>query len=258
MRVSTERRTYLKRISRLTRAQCGPFVSDVNWLDRMWRCGTDLFLFLYGLPLEIQLKLALRMLKRYIPNFEAQNPGDSRMRQLVEVASSWLRTPEAGKEAVMQVQLEQLNDDYSQLQFAVESLKNWLMHWTQDKALSAAAATDVLVFCITQRMYDVWRTDDPKGYAAEKRMTLLSETLMLMENELPAEVYQRLDKEYGKLLARFSNSWPGNIAAWAVGRREWAILERWLAQVERVYPCAESPSRRERRCLREMSFFWLV
>lgn len=254
LRVAKRRLQYCQRIERFVRMTSGIMQCRTDWHDARFRRADDLFLFLYGLPLSLQVELALIAVKRYLPNFESQYPDEKRARQLVEAVETWLKHPVRGDLLIGRCRLEDFEQQYENcFRFAWDGIvlfQQWLLRWQNDRLRSAAASATIVHECIYQRIDDVWRTDDPVGYAAWKRMQSISEQLMMAGDEMSAEERERLDREWSDLLEKHSNS-IDNVASWAVGRREWYIVLQWLREIAEQYPIAESPTRRERRLWRE-------
>lgn len=247
-RIAPLRRYYLRRIERFIRMRCGVEDCDLRWDYVHWRRKTDLFLFLYGLPAEIQIALALKAVMRYLPLFEAQNPGATIGRRLVEATEKWLTNPAEGEALlkrymVTDVRLWEHHGWF--VQEALYNLRYLVLRWRKNKLATAAGTAQIITACIQQRMTDVWRIDDPEGYHACRRMHEIEVGWSLGGEGLSAEEQEQLDEEWQSLDERWRFAMEKNVAACAVGRREWSILLGWLSDIERQYPEAEAPSRRE-------------
>ncbi|MCL6476748.1 MAG: hypothetical protein K6U75_17085 [Firmicutes bacterium] len=248
MRAFTHRHTYVAKIGRFLRP-IEPIagLDGYDWEKLLAKNFDHLLRFLYGLPVEVQVGLAVNVLKRYLPTFEFHRPDDLRARKVVEAAELWLKDRCEGNAKLQECRL----GAYWELELywhflnAVSLLKYMLLNWAQDMFRSAAATADIVSNCIWQRMNDIWRADNPRDYEAGQMVQDIEWKLMVRENELSEEEKQGLEAEIERLVAQRESSQVGNVVVRAVAYREWLFLQQWMQKIADMYPTGMQLSRRE-------------
>jgi len=248
MRATTHRHTYVAKIGRFLRP-IEPIagLDEYDWEKLFAKNFDHLLRFLYGLPVEVQVGLAVKVLKRYLPTFEFHHPDDPRARKVVEAAEVWLKDRSEGNARLQECRLGKYWEPELYWHFlnAVSLLKHMLLHWAEDMFRSAAATADIVSNCIWQRMDDIWRADNPRDYEAEQVMRALDEKLMVYEDQLWGEKKQQMEAEIDRLVAQRESSQSGNVVVRAVAYREWWLLQQWMQEVANSYPTGMQRSRRE-------------
>lgn len=250
MRVARTRSVYIRRIERFVRMRCGLLRNPPRWWAYRMQVRDYLFLFLYGLPVEVQTEFALYSVKMYLPNFEAFNPSDARARQVVEAVEVWLKDKVTGEQLLRRCDLQDVYQPWEYVRFLVGgigNLRDLVLLWRDSKLGSAAATAEIAWECIAQRMEDVWRADDPEAYNAYQKWQEIDAQLALEQGN-----QRRLEEEWEYLFDFWCDrDAPDNVASCAVARREWYKLVHYLWQIERTHPLADCPSQRDKYLWRE-------
>ncbi|GIV20088.1 MAG: hypothetical protein KatS3mg023_1839 [Armatimonadota bacterium] len=249
MRVARARSVYICRIERFVRMRCGLLRNPSRWWAYRMQVRDYLFLFLYGLPAEVQTEFALHIVKMYLPNFEAFNPSDTRARRVVEAVEAWLKDRDTGEQLLRRCDLQDLREPREYVRFLVGgigNLRDLILLWRDSKLGSAAATAEIVWACVEQRMEDVWRADDPEAYNAFRKWQEVDAQFHPKDSNDP------MRGEWEDLLDLWCDRGaPDNVASCAVARREWHKIVHHLWKIERIDPLADCPSRRERYLWRE-------
>ena len=245
--VTIERHAYLAKIERLVRPpRCIFLPTSYDWEERFSKAIDYLLRFLYGLPVEVQVSLALKAVNRYRPNYEFHNPVDQRVSRVVEAVKIWLKDRSEGSAGLQECRVGNRSEPKGYWQFleAVSLLRYTALHWSEQVERYTIATAYILEGCIRQRMDDIWRADNPRDYEAERRIQAIDETLGLEGDRLSDEEKQRLEEEMDKLIEMQESSQSNNVVVRAVACRELSILLEWMREIADSYPESVRPSRR--------------
>ena len=170
----------------------------INWEPVM----AGYFRVLYGLPFQLQIGLAIFMMRRYLPIFERREPEINWPRIILDDVASRVEEhqrgiPNAGK-------FEYLPDSAFNMSF--DGLVAAYYHRNKSFFLTLSSLCAVKS-AISARRSNVWAADDPEAVEIWER-----------QRENP-EIY--LDP------SRWSSN---NLAAYAVIQREWQEVGKWLWQ----------------------------
>ncbi|GIV15386.1 MAG: hypothetical protein KatS3mg022_0821 [Armatimonadota bacterium] len=247
METVIDRHTYLARIGRLVRPpRCIFLPKSYDWEERFSKAIDYLPRFLHGLPVEVQVSLALRAVNRYRPNYEFCNPGDQRVSRVVEAVETWLNDRSEGNARLQECRVGNCSEPKGYWQFleAVSLLRYSTLRWCGEVDRLTVATASILEGCIRQRMDDIWRADNPRDYEAEKRIQEIDEILGVNGDRLSDEEKRRLEQEMDTLIEMQESSQRNNIVVRAVACRELSILTEWMREIADLYPEGARPSRR--------------
>ncbi len=245
-----ERMVYVKRLEKLVRRQSGFLHCNPRWHEEKMRRWDDLFLFLYGLPIQVQVELGVKAAKRCLTAFRFLYPEDQRPQQVLEALEVWFQNREQGVELLRRCEMGDLFTprEYARFLHAIDYLRKVVLLWSDDRFRSAAAIADVVGECAEQGSEEAWRGDDPEAWWSVKRANEALEITAC--SDLSDEEEERLEEEWDRLMeveVDLERSDFGNVAAWAVARREWYVVSEWLREIAEKYPIAEKPTRWERK-----------
>jgi len=252
VRYAPNRSAYLARLLRWTRIRAEPLRTTQEWREKRHDVYDLLFLFLYGLPLSVQVEVALKALSRYQPNYAVAYPADMRPQQVIDAAGQWLANPQQGIRMLLGCELADIPRSESHLEYlmAVWYLRQLLMHGQKTAVLCAATAAGIIRSCIQQRVEDVWRADDPVAASLWRREEQILWEIGEAEAEGDTARVATLDTEWHQIMETVAVARRldiDNVACWAVERREWHVLHEWLQPIAQVYPRTARPTRRDRR-----------
>jgi len=251
--VVVARHIYLTKLDRLVRRlRCIYLPSPYDWEKMFTKAMDYVWRLLYGLPVDVQVSLALKAVSRYRPNYEFYNPGDRRVGRVVEAIEVWLHDRLEGDTKLQECQVgnRSVPKGYWEFLEAVSLLRYTVLHWSDEVERYTVATAYILEHCIRQRMDDIWRADNPRDYEADQRILQIDEILGLEGDRLAEEEKRRLEEEMNMLLDMQESSQSNNVVVRAVAYRELSILVEWLKEVAVSYPEGLRPSRKALRMLR--------
>ena len=260
---SPRRITYLNRLLRLIKIRSGILRTSESWRRRRLQAYDLLFLFLYGLPIRLQLDAAGNVLARYLPNYESRYPADDRPRRVVEAAKRWISDPTAACRPGLSDELGEDEAFKTHVHFlsAIGSVADLLQSGRDEPLWTAAKLTRIIQSCIHQRIEDVWMADDPEAAKAWDRAQQIMWELGLARESNDTERLRSLDAEWHEIMERVAVARRldiDNVACWAVERRELYILVEWLHPIAETYPDSVRPSPSEWRSWREDTWEYSV
>lgn len=245
--VTIERHAYLTKIGRLMRPpRCIFLPMSYDWEQTFLKAIDYVFRFLYGLPVEVQVSLALRAVNRYRPNYEFYNPGDQRVSRVVEAVEIWLKDRLEGNARLRECRVGNRSEPKGYWQFleAVSLLRYSALRWSEEVDRLTMATAQILEGCIRQRMDDIWRADNPRDYEAERRIEAIDAILGLEGDRLSEEEKQRLEEEMDTLIQMQESSQCNNVVVRVVACRELSMLVEWMREIADSYPEGIRPGRR--------------
>ncbi len=250
MQVLSSRHTYVAKVRRLASVgRCISLPTGYDWDQMLAKAMNYLYYFLYGLPVEVQVSLALRAVNRYRPNYEFYNPSDQRASRVVEAIEVWMNDRLEGNIKLRECRVGNSSEPKGYWHFleAVSLLRYTAVRWSEEVERSTAATAYAIEGCIQQRMDDIWRADNPRDYEAEQRIQEIDIILGVNGDRLPDEEKQRLEEEMNALLDIQESSQCNNAVVRAVACRELSILAEWMKETADLYPEGVRPSRRALR-----------
>jgi hypothetical protein len=172
----------------------------INWEPVM----AGYFRVLYGLPFQLQIELAIFMMRRYLPIFERREPEIKWPRIILDDVAQWVEEhirgiPEAGK-------FEFPADSPFKMSF--DGLVAAYCHRSEPFFLTSGSLCAVKS-AISARRSNVWAADDPEA----------------------VEIWER-QRENPDIYLEPSRLPSNNLAAYAVIQREWQEVGKWLWQQE--------------------------
>jgi hypothetical protein len=187
-------------------------------------CGAICFRVMYGLPWELQMRVACFMIERYLPIFETKHPGVTWPRQITEDVEGWHRVNGRGTEDTPEG-ADLADRSYT---FCFHALLS-AYHHKADPASLTAGTCCAIGHAAFAKAQNVWIADDPQGaLMREKMLEYYTTAEDCRPSEPPFSSEQEFDPEHHSY---------DNVAFVAVYRREWARAAAWLtAEAVWQYP----------------------
>ena len=169
------------------------------------------FRLLYGLPIELQIRLSCFMMFRYLPIFEKNEPEIKWPRQLLDNVAKWLE------------ENERCIPDYGTFHYPADSafrssfdgLVDAYYYRTNPYKLTSGCIY-AIQFAINARRSNVWAADDPEAVEIGKS-EMNNPEIYLAPERLPSR----------------------NVAAIAVVQREWKEVAKW-AENEQIWTYSDT------------------
>lgn len=165
-----------------------------------WGQSAELcFKILYGLPANLQMRLACFVMSRYLPIFESKWKDITWPRQILNNIAQWADVH--GRDVPEEPETADAAD--AAFSFAFDGLLLAYAHQNHDFTLTSSSVF-AIDSAINARETNVWMADDPEAYQ------------MWEEGEWLPPGHTALE----------------NAAAMAVSKREWQLVAKWLQQEE--------------------------
>jgi hypothetical protein len=206
---------------------------DIRMGDCWWpyQFRADCFCALFGTSRRSCARIAAYAVLGYLPVFQVRQQNHFQVSKFIEQIHISIKTDRILESPLDNKPTDGIVDEDQYLR-AVRTLELLVTGDDPGFPLVATITEYVIWGCISQKIHNVWKADDPIAYHAEKEF-LFTLTEQPMDEIHHAGTVARREALSALLVGRTDQE---NISARAVAWREWAEVAGWLEELALVHP----------------------